>query len=166
MLHMQMQGACADYASRTAEEEPPPPHAHYVIALGLPIVSSKTKYDGEVRTSHIPAGVMYAMTCVYAQPLNHASMVHTLAHVEAWHGTSRHYQHNLPVRPTYMHAQSPHIHVQQEEDDMRVHIQREDHFTELQELPLMRVFLPSLLQQLVHERGNYSYQVAACYATA
>jgi hypothetical protein len=50
---------------------------------------------------------------------------------------------------------------------MRVQIQREDYFTELQELPLMRVFLPSLLKQLVHERGNYSYQVAAlvCHGT-
>ncbi len=42
---------------------------------------------------------------------------------------------------------------------MRVQILREDYFTELHELPLLKVFLPSLLQQLAHEQGNYSYQV-------
>ncbi len=60
-LNMQMQGACADYASKATEEVlQPQAHAHYVIALGLPIVSSKTKYDGEVRArrSHLHASVL------------------------------------------------------------------------------------------------------------
>lgn len=46
---MQMEASCAAYASSTqVPDDPPASGTATAIALGLPIVSSKTKYDGEV----------------------------------------------------------------------------------------------------------------------
>ncbi|EKX37238.1 hypothetical protein GUITHDRAFT_145191 [Guillardia theta CCMP2712] len=64
-----------------------------VIALGLPVVSSRKKYDGE------------------------------------------------------------------EEDDMRVVQSREEYIEDIEKLPMMKVFIPSLVEKLQHEQGKYRYDV-------
>eukprot|EP00960_Hanusia_phi_P075258 768395-Hanusia_phi.AAC.4 len=64
-----------------------------VIALGLPVVSSRKKYDGE------------------------------------------------------------------EDDDMRVIQSREEYIEDIDKLPMMKVFIPSLVEKLKHEKQNYRYEV-------
>jgi hypothetical protein len=43
-----MEESCAQYASLEKAPQTTPADRALTIALGLPIVSSKTKYDGEV----------------------------------------------------------------------------------------------------------------------
>jgi hypothetical protein len=42
---------------------------------------------------------------------------------------------------------------------MRVQITREDFFSEAEDHPVMKVMMPSLLEQMGKETGNYTYEV-------